>query len=187
MMKRIYYTQEGSPYCVKIATKNSTILSPGGTFQLRVCLNSKGTLFGGLQTAISIDTNKRIVPIQMFASFTDDQSTPYVDIASVAYACYKNAGLDRSFDHQPSLMKIFPFADLIYSSSDEFYQYKVDYNQPVLSDNDFLKSSEDYRLYYQRNLSNALTSNGATAAIPNGGLSTLTFYISVGFIYFEML
>jgi hypothetical protein len=182
-MKNIFYTQEGSAYVLRVATKNLTGQATGAinSFPNVQINNTPSIAFAG--NTLQFNSDKKIIPVQLNASLIDEATNfVTVDVQSVYYDVIKSLGA-VSYQHQPAMIKLIPYTDRIYYTDDNHYGYNVRYSQAIFSDVDFLDVNSVTTFRFKPSLAQGLinTATGFTV------IPAATYSCSVTFIYFEML
>ncbi len=183
-MKQLFYTEEGSIYVVRTATKNSVlnVLAGPAGIDINVAINTT-TIPLTTDLPIFVSTSKKIIPISLNMAAVSQANVITIDIASVFYTMVSGPGVGSlSYVQGPSQSKMFPLVDRIYYTSNSLYAYNVMYNQIVFSDSDFIDTTPGLGLYYSPDRASAMTGR----ATPTITLAAGTYDFSTTFVYLEL-
>jgi len=186
MPQNIFYTQEGNQYILKTANKFTNIvgLAPQ-IISADIYVNVPMSITPGLFDLL-VSTNRKIIPLSYSLSVlefdlevvTIDISTPYMVVANTGTSQYNS-------EFRNSLNKKYPYINRNFYTSNNFYNYFLQYNQLVFSENDFINSSTSLTITPMSTLAEANTSiqAGQNPEILIAG----NYIVNSSFNYFELL
>jgi len=189
--KAIFYTQEGSPYVLKVQTY-STINRAASTFPLVVQINLPENAPVSTQPSVLVfDTPNWILPLQ--CNFTLAQTGTSIMIANIS-SCYYN--FTRTFngvllntqntDILSGFSKSIPHINRIFFTDNNNYAFNIRYNQIYLSQKDFIDPNEA-QIRFKPNLNSSLLSTNSAFGIDNISIPPGNYDSNMTFLYFELL
>lgn len=183
--ERLYYTQEGSAYVLKAESKNNfSSVAIDTSFSWYMYINYPSNL-NLADYQLNIRTEKRIIPLMSYLAYIDTSNgEEVVNIAAVYYGLY--IGSAASFKHQKALMKIFPYVQCIFNTSNNLFNYQLEHDKVLFSNEDFIDTSSPIRLTIERNMTAGFTSIALVAGTEIS-IPAASYSISVGFLYYEMV
>lgn len=183
--ERIFYTQEGTGYVLKSINKFTeayVIAAPTSLTSTIYC--NPTPLVGNNFFDITFQTTKRIIPISFSFQAMDivtgivevDQLTPYIKIF--------NSDATINNYYRNAIPKIYPYVQRNFYTSLNLFNYQIQYNQLVFSDNDFAFTQDMLIIIPSSNFAEAVIFNSLS------GFATMqpgTYNIYESFTYFEMI
>lgn len=187
-MQQIYYTQEGTPYVLKVQTNRFNYdfggVADSGT--LEVTVNGAMTGQSDDQFRLDIKTNNPIIPVMCVYGCNDGTASPiirYADIMSVYYSFHEVTFNAISQRHLAPLTKMAALVDRIYFTDTDHYAYSLKYGQVVLTANDFIPVNGICGFKFKPFMSDAFDNDATEITIPALVNNT---QIGISFLYFEL-
>jgi len=187
-MQQIYYTQEGTPYTLKVQT-NRFNYNFGGVAEsgaLQVCINGAMTGQSSARFRLDIQTNSPIIPVMCVYGCNHATASPitrYADIMSVYYSFHEVTFSTISNKHLAPLTKMAALIDRIYLTDLDHYAYSLRYGQAVLTDGDFIQTNGICGFQFKPFMSDAFDADSEEITIPALVNGT---NIGISFLYFEL-
>lgn len=186
-MENILYTQEGHSYVLRCVTENvaNALLSASNIILgVEVNLDPSGTP----GTIHITNQSNRIIPIMagMHFSNLDGSGNPQsvVDITSPYYTAQRGTIGNQVpiYEQQRSQIKLFPFVQRDFLTSDSFYNFSCFHNYAVFSTDDFLDPSAGLFLRFSNNQTLALTENDS----PSIPIAAGQYDYNTHFLFYEL-
>lgn len=183
-MEQTLYTTEGTKYILRTLNTNSILPNTGAAPSVFpfIAINNTNPIFGNAG-GMSYFTTKPFVPLSYgFSAFDTVNQIVAADFHSLYYSVISGAGIESKYRN--ILSKSIPYIQRNYYTDALNNNFMFQYNQLLLSDEDFMQALPQTEIFFFPSIAEAMTSNyvgGVYGSLPIG-----TYSVTTSFLFYEL-